>query len=146
MNGHPDNETADQVDEHNDDAGDGVAFDKFARTVHRAVEVGFPLDFFPPLSRLLLVDHAGVQIGVDTHLFAGHRIERKSCANFGDPFRPFRDDDKLHNDQDEEHNETDRNLSAGDEIAERIDDVSRIGIRSESFASSKRSAQVGTAS
>ena len=44
---------------------DRVAADELARTVHRAVEVGLPLDVLAALARLGLGDHAGVEVGVD---------------------------------------------------------------------------------
>ena len=39
-----DDQAADDVDDHDDDRGDGVALDELAGAVHRAVEVGLLLD------------------------------------------------------------------------------------------------------
>ena len=123
MHSRTDHQTADNVDDQNHDADDRVTFNKLACTVHGTVKVCFLLDFFPPRSRFLLIDQPGVQIGVNAHLLPGHRVQRKTCANFRYPFGPFRNDDKLYNDQDKKDDKTDRQLSAGDEITKRMYDL-----------------------
>ena len=49
---HADVQTAEDVDEDDDDARDGVAADEFAGTVHGPVKVGFLRDVRPALSGL----------------------------------------------------------------------------------------------
>ena len=71
--GHADGQAAEQVDGGDDDGGDGVATDELGGPVHRSVEVGLVGDLLPPPACLALVDGAGVQVGIDGHLLAGHR-------------------------------------------------------------------------
>ncbi len=56
----------------------------FDGTVHGAVEVGLLRHLGTALAGAFLVDQAGVQVGVDGHLLAGHRIEHEARAHFGD--------------------------------------------------------------
>ena len=71
---HADVQAAQDVDEGDDDARDGVAADEFAGTVHGPVEIGLLRRSISRRSRACgLVDVAGVQVGVDRHLLAGHR-------------------------------------------------------------------------
>ena len=51
-----DEQSADDVDQNDDDAGDGVAADELAGTVHRAEEVGLLGDLLPAALGLALVD------------------------------------------------------------------------------------------
>ena len=84
-----------QVDEGGDDRHDRVALDELGSTVHGAEKVGFPLDFRAAGARLLFVDQAGAEVGVDRHLFAGHRVQGKGGRNLGNTLGPFGDDDKV---------------------------------------------------
>ena len=76
-------------------AGDRVALHELRRAVHRAVEVGLARDLVAALAGLLLVDQAGVEIGVDRHLLAGHRVQREARRDFGDAAGALRDDDEV---------------------------------------------------
>ena len=49
-----DDDAADDVDEHDHDAGDGVPADELAGTVHGSVEIGFARDLLAALAGLLL--------------------------------------------------------------------------------------------
>ena len=82
---HTDGHAADQVDEQDQQAGDGVAAHKLTGTVHGTVELGFLGDFGPAGLGLALVDQAGVEVGVDGHLLAGHGVEGKPRAHLGNP-------------------------------------------------------------
>ncbi|AHG33440.1 hypothetical protein BBQ_3538 [Burkholderia pseudomallei MSHR511] len=119
--GHPDDEAADHVDRHDDQARDRVAAHELRRAVHRAVELRFLRDRLAALLRLLFVDEAGVQIGVDRHLLAGHRVEREARGHFGDPARALRDHHEVDDHQDHEHDDADREVAADEEVAERLD-------------------------
>ncbi|MMZ65370.1 hypothetical protein D1872_277710 [compost metagenome] len=113
MNRHPDNETADQVDQQNNDTGDRIALDEFTRPVHSAVEVGFAFDFGPPFAGLLLIDQPRVQVGIDTHLFPRHRVEGEPRRYLGHALRTLRDDDKLNDHKNQKHDKTDDGLPLG---------------------------------
>ncbi len=82
-----DDGAAEQIDEHDQDAGDGVAAHELAGAVHRAVEVGLLAHFLPADDGISLRDDAGVQIGVDRHLPAGHRVQGEARTDFRDASR-----------------------------------------------------------
>ena len=117
-----DEDAADDVDRRDEQAGDRVALHELRRAVHRAVEVGLARDLVAALARLLLVDEAGAQIGVDRHLLAGHRVQREARRDFGDAAGALRDDDEVDADQDQEEHEPDDVVAADHELAERLND------------------------
>ena len=84
---HPDDEPADEVDQRDDDRGDRVALDELRGTVHRPVEVRLGGDVRTPLTGLVLVDEPRVEVGVDRHLLAGHRVEGEARRDLGDAAR-----------------------------------------------------------
>ncbi|MNI08442.1 hypothetical protein D3C73_614800 [compost metagenome] len=129
MNGHTDNETANQIDQQNDNTCDGVTLDKFTGTVHRPEKVGFAFNLASTFAGLLFINHAGVQIGIDTHLFAGHRIQCKPGAYLGYTFRTFSNNNELHDDKDQEDNESNSDLSPGNPASERGYNLTRMTIR-----------------
>ena len=124
-----DREAADDVDECDDDAGDRIAADELARTVHRSVEVGFLRDVRAALAGLVLADQAGVQVGVDRHLLAGHRVQGEARRDFRDAARAVRDHDELDHDQDHEDDHADRVVAADDEGAEGLDDLAGLAVQ-----------------
>jgi hypothetical protein len=56
---------ADEVDQHDEQAGDGVAAHDLRRAVHCAAEAGFVLQILAPPPCLFLVDEPGIEVGVD---------------------------------------------------------------------------------
>ncbi len=125
---HADREPAEQVDDGDDDAGDRVALDELRATVHRAVEVRLGGDLLASPARLVLVDQAGVEVGVDGHLLAGHRVEGEARAHLGDPAGTVGDHDELDDDQDEEDHQADDQRPAHHEVPERVDDVPGVAV------------------
>jgi hypothetical protein len=107
-----DDDAADDVDEDDEQAGDGVAAYEFRGTVHGAEEAAFVLQRLAALLCGLLVDQAGGEIGVDRHLLAGHGVEVEARSDFGDAARTLGDDDEVHDDKDREDDDAD------DEIAD----------------------------
>ena len=124
-----DREAADEVDGDDDDGGDRVALDELRRTVHRAVEVGLFGDLLAAALRFVLVDDAGVEVGVDRHLLAGHRVEGEARGHLGDASGTVRDHDELDHDEDEEDDEADDHRTADDEVAEGFDDLARVAVQ-----------------
>ena len=118
-----DGETADDVDEQNENARDGVAAGELARTVHGAVEVGFRSDVGATRACLVLRDQTGVEIGVDGHLFTGHGVQGESGADFRDTAGALGDHHEVDDGQDDEHHDTDGEVAADDEFTERLDDA-----------------------
>ncbi len=106
-----------------------VAFDELGGAVHRAVEVGLLGDLRAPRARLVVADQAGVEVGVDRHLLAGHRVEREARADLGDAPGAVGDDDELDHDEDQEDDEADDHVAADDEFAERLDDAAGVARR-----------------
>ncbi len=123
MLGDADDHAADDVDEHDQQSGDRVATHEFGGAVHRAEEAAFVLELLAAPARLLLVDQAGGEVGVDRHLLAGHGVQMKARRDFGDAARTFGDDDEVHDHQDREDDDADHEIAAHHEVAERLDDV-----------------------
>ena len=119
---HADADAAENVDDQDQDAGRRVAAHELAGTVHRTVEVRFGTHFGAADFGFILRDQAGVQVGVDRHLLAGHGIEGEARADFGDAPRALGDDDEVDDGQDREHDDADRVVAADDELAEGFDD------------------------
>ena len=116
---HAQEQAARDVDKQDDHAGDGIAADELAGTVHRAEEVGLAIDLLAPLVRLVLVDEPGVQVGVDGHLPAGQAVEHEPRGDLADPGRAPGDHHELDHHQDREQDHAHQHLVAGDELAER---------------------------
>ena len=118
-----DDHAADDVDHHDEQAGDGVAADEFRGAVHGAEEAGFVFQVLAPPPRLLFVDQAGIEIGVDRHLLARHGVQVEARRDFGDAARALGDDHEIHDHEDREHDDADDEIAAHHEVAERLDDV-----------------------
>ena len=78
-----DQQAGDDVDAGNQDGGQRVALVEARRAVHGAVELGLAGDGLAAFARLLLVDQAGVHVGVDGHLLAGQRVEGEAGGDLG---------------------------------------------------------------
>jgi hypothetical protein len=122
---HADRDTADHVDHQNEYAGRRIAANELAGTVHRAVEVSFRSHFGAARSRFVLSDQPGIQVGIDRHLLARHRVQREACADFRDATRTLGDDDEVDDGQNDEDDDTDSVVAADHELAERFDDFAR---------------------
>ena len=117
----PRNKTAADVDQQDDDAGDRIAPHEPAGTVHRAEEIRLAINLFAAAVGFVLVDQAGVQVGVDRHLTAGEPVESEPRGHLADPGRPLSDHHELDHDQDREQDHTHDHLIAGHEFAEGAD-------------------------
>ena len=118
-----DHEPAEHVDDEDQDAGDRVAAHELAGAVHRAVEIRFLRDLVAPCDGLLLRDEPGVQIGVDGHLLAGHRVQREPRRDLRDAPGALRHDHEVDDDENHEHDDADGVVAADHELAERLDDL-----------------------
>ena len=65
-----------------------------------------------------LVDGAGLQVGVDGHLLARHRVQGEARGDFGDAAGAVGDDHELDDDQDQEDDDADDEVAADHEVAE----------------------------
>ena len=122
---HADQQPADHVNHHNENAGDGVAAHELTGAVHRTVEVRFLRHFATARFRLLFADQASVQVGVDRHLFARHAVKHEARAHFRDTPCAFGDNHEVDHYQDNEHHDADGEVAADEEVAERLDHPSR---------------------
>ena len=121
---HADAESADDVDEGDEDAGHGIASHEFACTVHRAIEVGFFLDFESAGCGGEFVNDAGVELGVDGHLFTRHRVQGESRGDLGNTARALGDDDEIDDDENNENDRADDVVALDEHMAEGFDDIS----------------------
>ncbi|CNT70834.1 Uncharacterised protein [Salmonella enterica subsp. enterica serovar Bovismorbificans] len=120
-----DQQPADHVNDHDENTGDGVAAYKFTCPVHRAVEVGFLSDFRTPFFGLVFTNQTGIKIGVNRHLLAGHTVQHKARADFGNTSGAFGDDHEVDNDEDNKNHNPDREVTADQEMTERLYHLSR---------------------
>ena len=93
----------------------------------RAEEVGFFAHLGAAAARFLLVDQAGVEVGVDRHLLARHRVQREARADLGDALGALGDDDEVDDHQDREDDQADREVAADQEVAEGLDHLAGRG-------------------
>ena len=118
-----DGEAAEDVDDGDQQAGDGVAADELGGAVHGAEEAAFLLELAAALAGGGFVDEAGGEVGVDGHLLAGHRVEAEAGGDLGDAAGALGDDHEVHDEEDGEEDDTDDDVTAHEEAAERLDDV-----------------------
>ena len=132
LNGHSscisENDSADEVYDGDYNACFCISLYEFAGTIHGAVKFTFLYDVLATFSSFGVGDVTGVEVGVDGHLFSWHCIENESCADFADSAGTFCNDDKLYDDDDHEHDQADDEVTAGDKVAECIDDGSGISL------------------
>jgi len=124
-----DEKSRDQIDRHDHHRGDRVAAHELADTVHRGVEVRFAREVAAASARLLLADPAGVEIGVDRHLLARHRIESEARGDFGDAARALGHHCEVDDRDDDEDHDSDRVIVTDDDASECLDDAAG-GVRS----------------
>ena len=87
------------------------------------------MDIAPTGTCFVIIDQAGVQIGINRHLFAGHRIECETGSDLGDPLCAFGDYDELNQNQDNEHNKTDHRIATNNKAAERQNDFPCVALQ-----------------
>ena len=117
-----DGEAANQVDDQHQQAGDGIPSHELGGPVHGAVEVGLSGDLLPTGPGLVLIQRAGVEIGIDGHLLARHGIQREAGGDFGDPLSALGDHHKVDDHQDHEDHQTHHIVTADDHLTERLND------------------------
>ncbi len=118
-----DQKSGHNIDDGDEDAGDGVPLGEPGCAVHGAVELGFIGDLFSADPRLTFIDQASVQIRIDRHLLAGHGVQRETGGHFRDAHGAVVDDHELNRQQHQEDHHADHVASADYEIPERFDDL-----------------------
>ena len=117
---HADDEAAEDVDDGDDDAGDGVAADELAGTVHRTVEVGLVADALAAaagLASLMMPAFRSASIAICLPGMAS-RVKRAATSEMR--VGALGDHDELNDHEDEEDDDADDEALAGDEAAERL--------------------------
>ena len=117
-------QTAEQIDQQNQQGRDCVTADKFRRTVHRTEEVRLLGQFRAALAGRVLVNDASIQIGINRHLLAGHRIQGEAGVDLGDASCALGDHKEVHDHQNRKNDETDHIVSANDKLAKGRNDFS----------------------
>jgi hypothetical protein len=71
------------------------------------------------------VDQAGVQVGVHSHLLAGHGVQREAGRDFGNTLGALGNHHEVDDHQNAEHDQTDGEVAADQEVAEGLDHRTR---------------------
>ena len=117
---HPDDQAANQIDDQNQDASNGIAPHKLRRTVHRAKKVSLLRHLGPPLLGFLLLDEARIQVGIDGHLLAGHRIQGKTGRNLRHPARTLGNHHKVDDGDQDKNDHPYREIAPNEELAKSL--------------------------
>ena len=125
---HAHRHAADEVDEQDQDGGDGVAADELVGTVHCAVEVGFLADLFAAGLGFFTRQQTGVEVGVDGHLLAGHRVQDEAGGHFRHAPGTLGDDHEVDDGQDREYHDAHGVIAADHELAEGLDHLAGCGV------------------
>ena len=118
-----DGQSAKDVDQGDDDTGDGIPAHEFVGAVHGTVVFGFARDQLPSGLGLLFVDDAGIQIGIDAHLFTRHRIQGEAGGDLGDAAGTFGDHHEVDENEDQKDDDADHVVAADHKPAEGLDDL-----------------------
>ena len=119
---HPDPQSSQDVDKNNQQRGNGITTDKFAGTVHGSVKVCFLGNGLPALPRFPFVNNSRIEIRIDTHLPARHRIQSKPGGDFRDAGGAFGDHDKINNDENGKDHNANCVISPDHKFAEHAND------------------------
>ena len=120
---------ADDVHGGDDQASLGIAADELAGPIHGPVEFAFLDDLAASLVGLSLRDGAGIQVGIDGHLFAGHGVEGESRRDFADALGPLGDNNELDDDENQKDDQADDETATGDETAKGLDDLAGVALQ-----------------
>ena len=108
---HAHGEAHDEVEERDEQAGDGVALDELRGAVERAEEGRLLLLDAPPLARLGVGDRARRHVAVDGELLARHAVEGEAGADLGHAAGALGDDDEVDDQQHAEDHQAERRPS-----------------------------------
>jgi len=120
-----DEQTAKDVDEHDQNTGDGIAANELRRAVHRAEKICLFGDRCAPLARIVFTDQTGIEVGVDRHLLARHGIQGETCRHFSDPASTLGNDHEIDDHQNRKDDDTDGVIAADQKMPEGLDHPTR---------------------
>ena len=127
VDGDPHDQTHDDVEHRDQQAGDGIALDEFRGAVERAEKGRLLLLAFAPRLGLFVGDRARGDIGVDGELLARHAVEREPGADLGHPPRALGDDDEIDDQQHQEDDEAEKHAPRHHEARKPLDHMPRRG-------------------
>ena len=87
----------------------------------------FPRDILTAVPRFVFGYESGIEVGIDAHLLAGHRVQRESRCHFSDATGTLRDHHKLNDDDDQEDDHTQDVVALDHELPEGIDHLPCVG-------------------
>ena len=126
---HANAETADDIDQRDENARDSIASHEFAGTIHRTVEVGFFLHLETAARRGEFVNDAGIEFRIDGHLFARHGVQGETRGHLGDTACALRDNHEIDNHQNDENHRADEVVSLNEHLAEGFNDAAGVAIQ-----------------
>ena len=118
---HTDRQAANDIDDQDQDAGDRIPAHELRGTVHRTIEIRLAPDLLAARTRLGLINQAGVQVGIDRHLLAGHGVQGEACRHLRYAACALGDDREVDDHEDREHHQADCIVTADHELAECLD-------------------------
>ena len=123
---HADTNTTNDIHQRDDYTRDRITAYKLAGTIHRTVKIRFLGKGIPPFTRLILLDQTGVQFGVNRHLFARHRIQRKTRRHFRYSAGALGDDHKVDDRKNDEDHKAHHIIILYDHFTEFLNDLARL--------------------
>ena len=117
-------QTTHQIDHQNHDAGHGIATHELGRTVHGTKEVCLLRDFSAALFGFSLLNQTCIQIRINGHLFAWHRIQSKASRYFSYAARALGNHHKVNNRNHQEDHDTHSKIVTNQKHAKSFDDLS----------------------
>ena len=118
---HADRKAANNVDEQNQNSGDSVTANKFGSAIHRAIKVRLTRNFRAAAACFGFVDQPRVEVSVNCHLFAWHRIEREARRNFSDAPGTLGNHNEIDHYQNRKHHQAYREIPAHKKVAKCFD-------------------------
>ena len=118
-----DDQPANNIDDKNENGGNRIAFDEFRGTIHCTVEIRFLGDFLAAGLGFFICQDTGIQISIDGHLLAWHRIKGKAGGHFRYAASTLGDNNKIDNNQNDKDKNTDSIIAGNHKLAESLDDL-----------------------
>ena len=122
---HANGETTHDVDDQNEDACHRVTAYKLGCTIHRAKKISFVTHFAAASFGFFLVNQTSVEVSVDRHLFARHRIQGEAGAHFCHALSTLGHHNEVDDHQNRKHDQAHRKVTADQEVAEGLNDSTR---------------------
>ena len=138
---HARGKSAQNIDRHNHQAGDGVAFDELHGAVHRPEQLAFPGQLVTLVAGLRPIDQAAAQVTVDGHLLARQRIQAKARRHFGDPLRALGNHQKIDDGDNQKNHQPHRQIAPHHKVAKGLDNIPRILLQQDQAGSGNRQRQ-----